>query len=204
MKYFVTGIGTDVGKTLVSAILVEALKADYWKPVQCGYPRDAEVVARLVSSAPVIHPEHYLLEEPASPHQAAFNQGVDLHLADIVPPETNNDLIIEGAGGVMVPINETEFMLDLIEKFSDRVVLVANLYLGSINHTLLSVDALQRRGQEIFGIVFNGPSNKHSEEIIRSHSGCRSLLHLQPDSKINSQKIIAWAQTLRKNLDVIC
>ena len=204
MNYFVTGIGTDVGKTVVSAVLVEALSADYWKPVQCGFPRDTETVSKLISNqTSVFHPEHYLLQEPASPHQAAYNEGVQLNLADIKAPDTDKDLVIEGAGGIMVPINDHEFILDLIEKFADQVVLVCSLYLGSINHSLLSVEVLGTRGIKVAGIVFNGEINHHSQQIIQSYSDLDCLLHLEPNSKIDSQSIIGWAQTLRKNLGLI-
>ncbi len=202
MNYFVTGIGTGVGKTVVSAVLVEALQADYWKPVQCGLPRDIEVVSSLVQNqSSNFHDETYLLNESASPHQAAYNQGLVLAIDGIAVPNTNNDLVIEGAGGVMVPLNEQEFMLDLIKKFADQVVLVADLYLGSINHTLLSVDILQRHHIEIRGIVFNGHPNSHSESVILSYSKSVNLLHLPPDSLIDSEHIKKWAQILRKNLD---
>lgn len=201
MRYFVTGIGTDVGKTVVSAVLVEALKADYWKPVQCGYPKDSEVVASLVTGGGKFHKEHYLLDEPASPHQAAFNQGIELQLSDIDPPDTSNHLVIEGAGGLMVPLNNRELVIDMAKKFSDRLILVASLYLGSINHSLLSIEVLKKRGIEIAGIIFNGKPNPHSESIILSYSGSRSLLHLPPDSNINPQNIQKWAQTLRKNIE---
>ena len=203
MNYFVAGIGTDVGKTVVSAVLVEALQADYWKPVQCGLPRDMEVISTLVQNQySNYHDEAYLLNESASPHQAAYNQGLALRVEGISVPKTNNDLVIEGAGGIMVPLNEQEFMLDLIMKFADQVILVANLYLGSINHTLLSVDILQRHHIKIRGIVFNGHSNSHSESVILSHSGSANLLHLPPDSLIDSEHIKKWAQILRKNLDL--
>lgn len=202
MNYFVTGIGTGVGKTVVSAVLVEALQADYWKPVQCGLPRDIEVISSLVQNqSSNFHGETYLLNESASPHQAAYNQGLVLAIDGIVVPNTNNDLVIEGAGGVMVPLNEQEFMLDLIKKFADQVILVADLYLGSINHTLLSVDILQRHHIEIRGIVFNGHPNSHSESVILSYSKSVNLLHLPPDSLIDSEHIKKWAQILRKNLD---
>ena len=201
MNYFVTGIGTDVGKTVVSAVLVEALKSDYWKPIQCGYPRDTEMVQSLVSnSLSQFHPETYLLEEPASPHQAAYNQGLSLSLNDFVLPDTNRDLVIEGAGGIMVPINDHEFIVDLISKLSNKTLLVANLYLGSINHTLLTVDALQRRGIEIMGVIFNGPSNGHSEAIILSYSGSRCLLHVPPNSIIDQKNVEKWARILKENL----
>lgn len=201
MNYFVTGIGTDIGKTVVSAVLVEAIGADYWKPVQCGLPRDTEIVSRLVeNSGCKFHPETFLLDEPSSPHQAASNQGISIQLSDISLPKTKNDLVIEGAGGIMVPLNEQEFMLDVIMKFSDSVLLVANLYLGSINHTLLSLDILLKHHIRIKGIVFNGPSNPHSESVILSYSGSQCLLHLEPVNVIESKNIKKWAQTLRTNM----
>jgi len=205
MNYFITGIGTDVGKTVVSAILVEALGADYWKPVQCGLPRDTEVVAGLVSNKnSVFHQERHLLKEPASPHQAASLQGVEISLNDFMVPGTNHDLVIEGAGGIMVPLNQEEFMLDLIEKLADKVVLVSSLYLGSINHSLLSIEVLKARGIDISGIIFNGPSNPHSQRIIQSYSGSKCLLHLEPANNIDSQIIKKWAQALKKNLELNC
>lgn len=201
MNYFVTGIGTDVGKTIVSAVLVQALGADYWKPIQCGLPRDTETVSSLVKNkTSTFHPETYLLKEPASPHQAAFKEGLTLRVGDINVPNTKKDLVIEGAGGIMVPLNNWELMLDLIKNFADEVVLVASLYLGSINHTLLSIDALQRRGIAITGIVFNGPSNSHSESLILSYSGSVCLLRLKPDSKIDPANIKKWARKLKANM----
>lgn len=203
MNYFVTGIGTDVGKTVVSAVLAEALQADYWKPVQCGFPRDLEVVAALVQNEnSIFHHEAYLLDESASPHQAAYNQGLTLKVESITLPQTNNELVIEGAGGIMVPLNDQEFMLDLIKKFADQVILVANLYLGSINHTLLSIDILKHHHIQIRGIVFNGYSNSHSESVILSYSESDSLLHIPPDSLIDSEHIKKWAQILRKNMNL--
>jgi len=201
MNYFVTGIGTDIGKTVVSAVLVEAIGADYWKPVQCGFPRDTEIVSRLVeNNSSKFHPEAFLLDEPSSPHQAAANQGIVVQLSDISLPVTTNDLVIEGAGGIMVPLNEQEFMLDVIKKFSDGVVLVANLYLGSINHTLLSLDLLLKHHIGIKGIIFNGPSNPYSESVILSYCGSQCLLHLEPVSVIEYKNIKRWAQILRANI----
>ncbi|HET6225481.1 MAG TPA: dethiobiotin synthase, partial [Bacteroidia bacterium] len=139
---FVTGIGTDVGKTIVSAVLVEALKADYWKPVQTGsfFSRDTTEVKRIVSNTKSqFFPESYLLKQPMSPHAAAELEGLEIQIDQIKLPATNNHLIIEGAGGLMVPLNRKYFMIDLIEKFNAEVILVVKNYLGSINHTLLSV-----------------------------------------------------------------
>ena len=167
MNYFVTTINTDYGKTFFSAILCEALQADYWKPVQAGLPRDAEVVKNLISN-PVskIQPETFLLNTPASPHAAAKLDGVSIELEKFKIPETKNNLVIEGAGGCLVPLNDHDFVISLAKKFDAEVILVSQLYLGSINHTLLSADYLKRNKFNVKGIVFNGPSNPESENII--------------------------------------
>lgn len=200
MNYFVTAIGTDSGKTIVSAMLAEALRADYWKPIQSGYPTDTETVQDLVSNPySVFHTEAYLLQEPASPHQAARKEGIDIRLNNIWLPETNSDLVIEGAGGLMVPLNHRQFMIDLIEKISDQVILVANLYLGSINHTLLTIDMLKRRNIPVKGIVFNGRTNRDSEEVILSYSEYHRLIHLPPGLEISRATVQQYAFKLLKS-----
>ncbi|HEY0769358.1 MAG TPA: dethiobiotin synthase, partial [Sphingobacteriaceae bacterium] len=169
--FFVTGIDTDSGKTLVSAILCEALHADYWKPIQAGLPRDSETVKNLLTNKQtIIHPERHLLQTPASPHAAAKIDNVSIKLNDFQLPKTQNNLIIEGAGGCLVPINDTHFVVDLISRLNIDVILVADLYLGSINHTLLTVEALKHRSLRIRGIIFNGQSNPESERIILAHT----------------------------------
>ena len=127
-----------------------------------------------------------------------------MKLSDIEPPVTERDLVIEGAGGIMVPINSIEYMIDFIQKFSDKLILVSSLYLGSINHSLLSLDILRNRGIKPAGIIFNGEPNHQSQQIIQSYSGLDCLLHLEPKSSIDSQNIIRWAQILRKNLGLTC
>ncbi|MFH0867509.1 MAG: dethiobiotin synthase, partial [Bacteroidota bacterium] len=132
-NYFVTGIGTDVGKTIVSAILCEALQADYWKPVQCGSldHTDSDVVRNLLSNNKSnIHPEIYRLKTAASPYHAATLENVYIDPGKIILPKTNNDLIIEGAGGLMVPLNDNYLMIDLIKKLNAEVILVSQNYLG--------------------------------------------------------------------------
>ncbi|MEQ8808331.1 MAG: dethiobiotin synthase, partial [Imperialibacter sp.] len=151
-RYFVTAIGTDSGKTLVSAIVCEALHADYWKPIQAGMPRDTDTVQSLVSNEKTqFHPEAYLLNTPASPHAAAKADGVEISLTKVKLPKTDNCLIIEGAGGLMVPLNDYDFIGDLIIELKAEVILVANLYLGSINHTLLSAEYLKAHKVPVAG-----------------------------------------------------
>ncbi len=169
-KVFVTGIGTDVGKTIVAAILTEALQADYWKPIQCGSLEltDTERVKRLVESKQsVFHSEAYRLRTPASPHHAADVEGKKIHWGKLKLPETENTLVIEGAGGILVPFNyKGETMLDMANNWQTEVVIVSRNYLGSINHTLLTIKVLQDSGIKVLGIIFNGEANNSSEEVI--------------------------------------
>ena len=197
-KFFVSAIGTDSGKTVVSAIICEALRADYWKPVQCGFPRDLETVQSLVQDPQCnFYEEQYLLNTPASPHAAAKIDGVVLSVADFNLPATNNNLVIEGAGGLLVPLNDTENIVDLITHFDAEVILVSNLYLGNINHTLLSVEALQNRNLKVKGIIFNGDENKESESIILKRSGYTCLLNIPREDKINPETVVSYANELR-------
>jgi len=178
MRYFITGIGTDVGKTLVAAVLTESLQADYWKPIQAGsleFTDTMRVQSWVSNSKSQFHPERFRLSHAMSPHAAAELDGVDILLNDFKVPETNNNLIIEGAGGLMVPINYNDLIIDLIPQISDAVILVSQNYLGSINHTLLSVEALQQRKIPIKGIIFNGKPNLFTENVILMKTGITRL-----------------------------
>lgn len=200
MNYFVTGIDTDSGKTVVSAILCEALQADYWKPVQAGFPRDAETVKSLVSNqTTIIHPEQYLLNTPASPHASAALDGITIRLDQFELPATSRTLIIEGAGGCLVPLNDNYFIIDLISTLKTEVIVVADLYLGSINHTLLTLEALARRQLPVKGIIFNGDANPESQRIILSHTKCKMLLHVQKESVMSRETIKKYARLLNDN-----
>lgn len=165
--YFVTGISTDVGKTIASAILVEALKADYWKPIQAGDldNSDTHKVQRLVSHKKTkFHKSSFLLNTPMSPHAAAEIDGISLSAKNINAPKTKNNLVIEGAGGLLVPINGSETILNLI-KPNYKVIVVSRHYLGSINHTLLTVNLLKSKGFEV-ALIFSGAANHSTEAII--------------------------------------
>lgn len=170
-KLFVTGIGTGIGKTIVSAILTEALQADYWKPVQSGDldRSDSELVKSLTSGNIIIHQERYQLELAASPHQSAKKENIEIKLTDFSLPVTSNHLIVEGAGGLFVPLNEKDFMLDVIQHLNLPVVVVSTNYLGCINHTLLSIEALKNRGILIDLFVFNGEFDEDTHQIILKH-----------------------------------
>jgi len=201
-RYFVTAIGTDSGKTLVSAILTEALQADYWKPIQAGEPRDTETVERLISNKKSqFHPERYLLNTPASPHMAARIDGVEIDPTSLILPKTENHLIIEGAGGMLVPLNENDVVIDLAKYFQCEIILVSNLYLGSINHTLLSIEALVSRRLPVKGIIFNGPENSDSESIILAKSGYKLLHTIRPLDDVNPSVIRNLATELRAKIN---
>ena len=198
MNYFVAGIDTDSGKTLVSAILCEAFGFDYWKPIQAGEPKDSDTVKTLVPNV-VIHPEAYTLKTPASPHAAAKLDGVTIDPKNIVAPKSKNGLIIEGAGGCLVPLNEKDFVIDLVPLVHADIILVADLYLGSINHTLLTVHLLQSRKYPVKGIIFNGEPNPESERIILQHSQYPCLLRIAKEQHITQETIKRYATLIKKN-----
>ncbi|MGY4538249.1 dethiobiotin synthetase [Mucilaginibacter sp. UYNi724] len=175
---FVTGIGTDIGKTLISAILVEKLKCDYWKPLQSGELENSDTikVQRLISNKiSVFHPETYCLTQPYSPHKSAMLDGITIDESTIIAPKTDNQLLIEGAGGLMVPLNDHCLVIDLIKQLGVEVILVSQNYLGSINHTLLSIEALKNRGIPVKGIIFNGEENASTEEYIIKYTQIKHL-----------------------------
>ena len=198
--YFVVGISTEVGKTIVSAILTEAFQADYWKPIQSGdlENSDTDKVKRLISSThTVFHPNSYGLHTPASQHLSAQLDGVLIELSKIVRPETNNTLVIEAAGGLYVPLNEKDMMLDLIHP-TDKVILVSRHYLGSINHTLLTYETLKNRGLNIHSIVFSGTPTPSTEEVILRHTNLPVLLHIDEEPYFDKQIILKYATKVNK------
>ena len=203
MKYFITAIGTDSGKTLLSAILTEALEADYWKPVQAGLPADSDAVQSLLSnSRSRILPEAVRLKLPASPHAAAAAEGRRLDLSAIRLPEgAREPLVIEGAGGALVPINEKDSVIDLVPQLEASIILVSNHYLGSINHTLLSAELLRQRGYPVAGIVFNGDPMPGTEEVILQRTGYRCLLRIARHHTIDKELVKKYAKQLKESLD---
>jgi dethiobiotin synthetase len=202
-KYFVTGIGTEIGKTITSAILVEYLKADYWKPIQSGDldHSDTNKVQNLVSNTQTkFHPESYRLTQPFSPHYSAQLDDVTISLDEINIPETANNLIIEGAGGLMVPLNQEDLIIDLIKKLDVEVILVSKNYLGSINHTLLSIEALNSRNVPIKGIIFNGESTPASEDIILKRSGLNVIGRILNLENVSKETVLELTKTIDFNL----
>jgi dethiobiotin synthetase len=199
-QYFVTGIDTDIGKTIISAILVEALEADYWKPIQAGNleESDSRVVEQLISNEQShFFKECYRFKTAASPHYAANLEGTKMDYNKFQLPETNNNLIVEGAGGLFVPITKKHLIIDLIQKLNLPVVLVSKHYLGSINHTLSSIFALQSRNIPIAGIIFNGDYVRSSQDFILEYSNINSLGNIPKMKYISKKSICLYAKMIR-------
>lgn len=197
--YFITGISTEVGKTIVSAIVTQALQADYWKPVQAGELQhsDTHKVQELVSNTKTkFHASAFNLETPMSPHAAAKIDGVGLSVKKIKRPKTQNNLVIEGAGGLLVPLNDTQTIIDLILPL-DKVIVVSRHYLGSINHTLLTLGALKSRGIPVFGIIFNGAQHPSTESIITKMSGVPVLGRIDQEPYFDKNVVKQYAEDLR-------
>jgi len=190
---FVTGIGTGIGKTLISAILVEKLEADYWKPIQSGDLDDSDTlkVQNLVNNKrSVFYPEAYRLTQPYSPHKSAALDGIVINADKIVIPATDNQLIIEGAGGLMVPLAYNFLMIDLIKNLDAEVILISQFYLGSINHTLLSAMALKQYQIPVKGIIFNGEVDEYSRDYILEYTGLKCLGYIPEITDINPKSVV--------------
>ena len=197
-QFIVAGIGTDTGKTVISAILCEALKSDYWKPVQAGdlSNTDSHKIAKWTSKTK-IHSEAYRFTEPMSPHVAAEIDQVTIAEAKLQIPETENNLIIELAGGLMVPLREDFLNIDWVKSTKLPVILVANYYLGSINHTLLTLNLLKNRGIPVVGIIFNGEKNQSTFDVIQKRSELKCLLEVDQEERITSEIIQQYAAKLK-------
>jgi dethiobiotin synthetase len=198
-KYFITGIGTNVGKTIVSAILTEALKADYWKPVQSGVAdgTDKDLVSSLITNTTsVCHNESYSFQEPASPHLAASLENQKIKLEQMHLPETQNDLIIEGGGGILVPLNDSNYVIDLAQEFEADVILVCRNYLGCINHSLLSIDYLVKNNFPVKGLVLVGNFDKAVKLAITNYSELPVLAEIPEMSEISKETILNQAQKI--------
>jgi len=199
--YFITGISTEVGKTVASAIVTEALQADYWKPIQAGEldNSDAHKVKRFISnSKSVFHKNSYALETPMSPHAAAQIDGINIELKEIVVPKTDNHLVIEGAGGLLVPLNDTNTILDLIQP-DYKVIVVSRHYLGSINHTLLTVNLLQQKGFEV-SIIFSGEEHPTTETIIKKMTNVTVIGRINEEPYFDKNVIKEYAEKFAEKL----
>ncbi|GAB6904555.1 ATP-dependent dethiobiotin synthetase BioD [Desulfosarcina cetonica] len=189
---FITGTDTGVGKTLVAAILMAGMENGYyWKPIQSGPPADTQAVREMTGlAADRFLPETYRLSHPLSPHAAARREGIRIHLEDFQLPVQAGRLVVEGAGGIMVPINENQLMLDLMKQLALPVILVARSTLGTINHTLLSLDVLNRHGLEILGVVMNGPRDPSNKSAIEYYGRTRVILEIEPMRAIRRDALV--------------
>ena len=202
MKLFITGISTDVGKTIASAIITEALEADYWKPVQAGDldNSDSHKIQNYISNEKsVIHENSYKLNTPASPHLAAKLDGITIDLKNIIEPKTKNHLVVEGAGGVLVPLNSSDFVIDLVQP-DYKIIIVSRHYLGSINHTLLTIEAIKNRGLSIAGIIFNGNENLATESLILNYSKLKFIGRINDEPYFDKNVIAEYADLFREKL----
>jgi len=189
MRYFITAIDTNIGKTIVSAIFAKALNYPYWKPIQSG-DLDSSDTMKILNLAPNIecYDEAYRLEFPLSPHESARLSKVKLNLNEIKVPSKEN-LIIEGAGGIMVPLNDNNLVIDIAKMANAEIILVIKHYLGSINHTLLSIDYLQRNNYKIKGLIIVGDRLESSERAIKEHTGLDILYNFEHSNVIDKNYI---------------
>jgi len=201
--YFVTGTDTDVGKTVVASWLVLALDGEYWKPVQAGLEgeTDAAAVRRLTGLPEArFHDSAYRLKAALSPHEAARREGVTIETGTIELPAHRRPLVVEGAGGLLVPLNPRALVIDLIAKLGLPVILVARSGLGTINHTLLSLEALRARGLALAGVVINGPGNPANREAIESHGNVPVIAELPLIEPLTAEGLAAAAAAIRPRL----
>ena len=197
--FIVAGIGTDVGKTVASAILTYALDAEYWKPVQCGPCGDRETVENLLQGTRITHPEAIRLKMPRSPHHAAAAEGFMINPEQIVRPRTSRTLVIEGCGGLLVPLNNQTTMADLFATWDCSWILVARMYLGMINHTLLTIEAMKRRSLNLCGIIFNGDECPQSESAILALSGSSCIGRIKEEKTWDFKRIKSYANDWKKS-----
>ncbi len=201
-KYFITGISTEVGKTIASAIITEALQADYWKPIQAGDLEfsDTDKVKGLVSnSKSVFHPNSYALQTPMSPHASAEIDHIQIDVKQIKEPKTKNHLVIEGAGGLLVPLNDTETILDIIQP-NYKVIVVSRHYLGSINHTLLTVNLLKEKGFDV-SIIFSGDKQATTESIVEKMTNVPVIGRIEDEPYFDQNVIKEYAERFKDKLE---
>jgi dethiobiotin synthetase len=204
LRFVVSGTDTGIGKTVFSAALVDALNGLYWKPVQCGLDEatDTEVVMRLGGVARErILPEAYRLTTPVSPHLSARLDGVSIRPERLVPPMTGRPLVIEAAGGLLVPLSDDLLFADVFARWQIPVILCARTSLGTINHTLLSLEAMRRRAIPVFGIAFIGDENLETQRIIVEMGGVRALGRLPWLAGVSADTL---RRAFRDNFDPTC
>jgi dethiobiotin synthetase len=188
MTLLITGTDTNIGKTIISAWICLHTRMPYWKPVQTGISdgRDTDIVQAI--SGVATYPEAYALREPLSPHAAAAREGLIIDPEKIIKP-TENSMVIEGAGGVLVPIASDVFLIDLIQQWKVPVLVVARSSLGTINHTCLTLEALRNRRIPVLGVILNGAENPVNKQAIETYGNCPVLAEFPPLEKVSSQTL---------------
>jgi dethiobiotin synthetase len=201
-RFVISATDTDVGKTVFAAALAGALGAHYWKPIQCGLEEGGDIArVKALSGLPDDHllPEAYRLKLAASPHRAAEAEGVEIDVARLVPPSVDTPLVIEGAGGIMVPVTRRLLLIDLLATWGIPVILCARTALGTINHSLLSLAALRARSIPVHGIAFIGDENSDTERTIAEMGEVRSLGRLPFVDPLDSRSLAgAFAANFRR------
>lgn len=198
---FITGIGTEVGKTITSAIVTEALEADYFKPIQAGDLdfSDTHKVKQFISNSnSTFHKNSYALKTPMSPHAAAELENIEIDLEQIKIPTTQNHLVIEGAGGLLVPLNDTQTIFDIIS-LEHKVIVVSRHYLGSINHSLLTLNLLKNKGYDV-AIIFSGKETPSTESIITKMTDLPVIGRIDEEDTFDQKVIKKYADEFRDNL----
>lgn len=198
----IAGIHTGIGKTIAAAVITEALQAHYWKPVQAGIEeRDMKTVEELLTDgAHRVHPEAVLLHMPASPHKAAAAEGVEIDHTKFVWPQNAGTLVVETAGGLHSPISATATMADLLTHYHLPVLLITQHYLGSINHTLLTIETLRGRGIRIAGLIVNGAADESSESFIEQYGDIKIIAHIPHFSNLCREEVSTTATAIRPAL----
>ena len=203
MSILIAGIHTGIGKTICSAVICQALGYDYWKPVQAGELDDTDSIfikRNVTNPKCVVHPETHRLTIPSSPHYAAEMDGIEIKAGDFILPKTSNQIVIETAGGIMSPLSNSFLNIDLMAQLNLPAIVVSNNYLGSINHTLLTVAAMQQKNISIKGLVFSGKEFISTREFILQHTKLPLLFSIPHFETINSNVIADFAKTVSIHL----
>ena len=193
MSFFLTGTDTEVGKTVICAWLMVHYQYHYWKPIQSGMDSpDTKAIQKITGfDNSFFFPPAYELQQPLSPHESAKRDGIKIELANFLLPRQETKVIIEGAGGILVPINEKHFIVDIIKKLKLPILLVARSGLGTINHTLLTVSELKKRNLPLLGIILNGKRNQSNREAIEKYSGVSVVSELEPLKTLDKKTLLS-------------
>ena len=192
MSFFLTGTDTEVGKTVICAWLMVHYQYHYWKPIQSGMDSpDTKTIKKITGfDDSIFLTPAYELQQPLSPHESAKRDGIEIELTSFLLPRKKEKIIVEGAGGILVPINEKYFIIDVIKKLKLPILLVARSGLGTINHTLLTVSELKKRNLPLLGIILNGKRNQSNKEAVEKYSGVSVVSELEPIKTLDRKTLL--------------